>query len=176
MDNKAVAIIVMGVSGCGKTSVGTGLSKATGLPFFDGDNFHSKKNIEKMAEGIPLDDEDRKEWLESLHIFLKTHLEKGESLILACSALKESYREILKQDHQDNIVLVYLRGNYDLIHNRMKQREGHYMKATMLRSQFDALEEPQDAFVIDIQKSISGIVEEILHLLKTHNGMNNERS
>jgi gluconokinase len=160
------AIILMGVSGCGKTSVGKGLSKALGWPFYDGDDYHSQTNIEKMAQGIPLNDDDRQPWLKKLHGLIIDHLETNQSLIVACSALKATYRNILKGDREE-VDFVHLKGSFDLISTRMRKRSEHYMRADMLRSQFADLEEPEDAFTISIEKPVAQIVKEILELLNT---------
>ncbi|MBN2044238.1 MAG: gluconokinase [Anaerolineales bacterium] len=159
--SKAQAIIVMGVSGCGKSSVGRGLSRALGWPFYDGDNYHPQANLDKMARGIPLTDADRQPWLEALHNLIVENLSEGRSLILACSALKESYRRILQGGRTD-VRFVHLEGSFELIQARMQQRSGHYMKAGMLRSQFEALEPPKEAFVFSIEPPVSEIVDKIV--------------
>jgi gluconokinase len=160
----AKAIVLMGVSGCGKTSVGKSLSAAVCLPFFDGDDFHSQANVEKMAQGIPLDDDDRRPWLDVLHNLIADHLKRGESLIMACSALKQQYRDLLGKGGLD-VRFVHLKGSFDLIYGRMQQRAGHYMKKEMLQSQFDELEEPDGALEIDISLSVPEIVERIVQAL-----------
>jgi gluconokinase len=157
----ARSVILMGVSGCGKTSVGEGLSEALGWPFYDGDDFHPQANIDKMAQGIPLNDEDRQPWLVKLHQLIAEHLDTDRSLIVASSALKAKYRQTLRGDRKE-IVFVHLKGNFNLIYARMKERSGHYMKAEMLRSQFRDLEEPEDSIIISIEKSVRQIVEEIM--------------
>ncbi len=157
----ALAVILMGVSGCGKTSVGEGLSKALGWPFYDGDDYHPQANIDKMTLGIPLEDKDRKPWLENLHRLIGEHLDANQSLIVACSALKTKYRQILRGDREE-LVFVHLKGDFDLIYARMRKRSGHYMKADMLHSQFRDLEEPVDAITISIEKSIGEIVKEVI--------------
>jgi gluconokinase len=161
----ARAVILMGVSGCGKTSVGEGLSEALDWPFYDGDNFHPQANIDKMAQGFPLNDADRQPWLEKLHQLIVEHLDADQSLIVASSALKARYRHTLRGDREE-VVFVHLKGDFDLIYTRMRQRSGHYMKAEMLRSQFRDLEEPEDALTISIEKSVEQIVAEIVIYLK----------
>ena len=156
----ASVVILMGVSGCGKTSVGQGLSEALGWPFFDGDEFHPQGNIDKMALGIPLNDEDRRPWLDMLHNLIVEHISENRSLIVACSALKARYRQILKGD-LSNVLFVHLKGSFDLIHGRMKARSGHYMQADMLRSQFTDLETPKNALSISVEKPVEQIVAEI---------------
>lgn len=160
----AYAIILMGVSGCGKTSVGIALSKVLGIPFFDGDDYHPQANIDKMAQGIPLGDEDRQPWLEKLHQIIARHLESDQSVIVASSALKASYRKILR-GKCENVIFVYLKGDFDLIFSRIQHRSGHYMKATMLRSQFADLEEPEDTLTISVDKSVKKILAEIIEYL-----------
>jgi gluconokinase len=166
--HQANAIVLMGVSGCGKTSVGITLSKKLGWPFFDGDNFHPPENIAKMSQGVPLDDEDRYPWLTNLNQLIGDHLRNERSLLLACSALKQSYRDQLAKGNPGTL-FVHLKGDFDLINTRMQDRPGHYMKAEMLRSQFETLEEPDEALVIDIGQNLDSITEEIivqLHLSK----------
>jgi gluconokinase len=158
---KPRAIILMGVSGCGKTSVGKALSTALCWPFFDGDDFHPEENIAKMSQGIPLDDADRQPWLENLNQLVADHLMEESPLIVACSALKQRYREIL-QGADNDLVFVYLEGSFNLIYARIQQRESHYMKAEMLLSQFQSLEEPQNAITVNIQKDVPEIVAEII--------------
>ncbi|MFN2145165.1 MAG: gluconokinase [Anaerolineales bacterium] len=161
----AIGIIIMGVSGCGKTSVGQALSASTGWPFFDGDDFHPQANIDKMARGIPLDDTDRQPWLEALHNLIAEHLSQEQSLIVACSALKASYREILRGE-LEHVRFVHLDGSFDLIYARMQRRSGHYMKAGMLRSQFETLEPPEEALVVSIEQPVSEIIDKIVATIK----------
>lgn len=153
--------IVMGVSGCGKSSVGKSLADHLGWDFFDADDFHPPENVAKMANGIPLDDSDRAPWLASLNELISSSLKADRPGVLACSALKERYRQRLMDDNED-VQLVYLKGSYNLIWSRMETRTNHYMKPHMLQSQFDALEEPTNALDIDITISIDDIVQEIL--------------
>jgi gluconokinase len=149
--------ILMGVSGCGKTSVGQKLAERLGWDFYDADDFHPPENIAKMANGIPLSDEDRTPWLDSLRALVASCLQNDRPGVLACSALKERYRQKLL-DSNPGAQLVYLKGSYDLIWSRMASRPGHYMKPEMLKSQFDALEEPNNALTIDISLSVEQIV------------------
>lgn len=155
----------MGVSGCGKTSVGQALSSATGWPFYDGDDFHPQANIDKMAQGIPLNDDDRQPWLERMHTLIVEHLDQGKSLIVASSALKAKYRQTLRGG-REAVKFVHLSGNFELIFERMKDRSGHYMKAGMLRSQFADLEPPQQALTISIDYPVDVIVTEIIDKLE----------
>jgi carbohydrate kinase (thermoresistant glucokinase family) len=154
----------MGVSGCGKTTIGLRLSSLLGIPFYEGDDFHSEANASKMANGIPLTDVDREDWLVSLADLIQSELADGHSGILACSALKEKYRQQLKVD-PEKVVFIYLKGKYEVIHSRMMSRKGHYMGAKMLRSQFETLEEPQDVFTVEIYQPPDRIVEKIIEYL-----------
>ncbi len=155
----------MGVSGCGKTTIGQRLSQELHWPFFDGDDFHSKANRKKMASGIPLTDADRMPWLASLNRLMSNHLETHQPMILACSALKKAYREKL-QGGLSEIIWVFLKGDYDLIFNRMRSRTSHYMKPTMLQSQFDTLEVPKNALTVEIDQPVEKITAIILAKLK----------
>ncbi len=152
--------IVMGVSGSGKTSVGKALAAHLGWDFYDADDFHPQANITKMAKGIPLDDSDRAPWLASLRDLIKSCLTQNEPGVLACSALKESYREKLLEGN-DGVQIIYLKGSYDLFWSRMVSRTEHYMKPEMLRSQFDTLEEPLNAWIVDASLSVNEIVQVI---------------
>lgn len=157
---KIQIIIIMGVAGSGKTTVGALLGRALGWTFFDGDDFHSAENKAKMAQGMALTDEDRAEWLGALGELIRTRLEEKRPCVLACSALKQRYRERLAVD--ESVRFVYLRGSYDQIETRMKRRKDHYMPVQLLQSQFEALEEPREAVVIDIAHSPEEIVDIIL--------------
>lgn len=152
--------MVMGVSGSGKSTIGQLLSQKTGLPFYEGDDFHPPENLDKMSRGIPLTDEDRQSWLRSLRVIIEQH----QNAIIVCSSLKKSYRKYLQGDRCD-LYWIYLKGSYQQILERMQARQGHFMKAEMLRSQFETLEEPQNAIVIEISLLPEEIVEEILHSL-----------
>lgn len=158
-------IIVMGVSGSGKTTVGRLLAGRLGWPFYDGDDFHPVANVAKMSAGLPLTDADRAGWLSALADLLRSRIAEGGSAVLACSALKQSYRRQLSVD-SIQVRFVFLKGDYDLILERMKARPGHYMKADMLASQFAALEEPGDeAATISIVSPPAEIVEQIVNAL-----------
>jgi len=154
-------IIYMGVSGCGKTTVGKMTAEALGVPYYEGDVYHPQDNVEKMSRGIPLNDEDRDQWLQKLSDLLQEKLAKGESGVLSCSALKEKYRDRLNVDPQ-RVHFIYLKGPYELILNRMTARSAHYMPAELLQSQFDTLEEPEDIFTIDIDQSPEAILNKAL--------------
>ncbi|NGX51097.1 MAG: Thermoresistant gluconokinase [Chlamydiae bacterium] len=153
-------IVVMGVSGSGKTAVGKELGKRLRLPFYDGDTFHSEECRAKMAAGVPLSDADREPWLGSLAELLREH----PSIILACSALKATYREQLRIS--PDVLFVYLKGSYELICTRMEGRKGHFFNPTLLKSQFETLEEPEDALVVEISPPVSEIVTEICKVMK----------
>ena len=153
--------IVMGVSGTGKTSVGKSLAEHLGWDFYDADDFHPPGNIAKMAGGIPLNDSDRIPWLAALHDLISSNLKHNEPGVLACSALKERYRQQL-MDGNEGVKLVYLKGTYDLIWSRMIVRKDHFMKPEMLKTQFETLEEPTNALTIDISSSVDEIVQAIL--------------
>jgi len=148
MKSKTQIIIIMGVAGCGKSTIGFMLAHELGWGFYDADDFHSESNRMKMAQNIPLTDEDRADWLDSLRSLIGQNIQNEKSIVLACSALKKSYRDILMINEQ--VEFIYLRGTYEQIEARLLQRSGHFMSAKMLASQFDILEEPQDAVTIDI--------------------------
>jgi len=152
-------IVLMGVSGSGKTTVGRLLSKELGWKYYEADDYHSSANVEKMRRGIPLDDADRRPWLETLRDLIRDCLEREENAVLTCSALKESYREFLLID--ERVVLIYLKGSYELIRQRLAARRGHYMNPNLLDSQFDTLEEPAAATHVDISSSPDEIVKKI---------------
>ena len=155
----------MGVSGSGKTTVGQALASELGWDFYDADDFHPPENISKMENGIPLADADRVPWLAALHDLIESCLTRNRPGVLACSALKESYRQNLLEGNED-VQLIYLKGSYEQIWSRMAARKDHYMKPEMLKSQFEALEEPADALTVDVSLSVDEIVQEILHQAK----------
>ncbi len=151
----------MGVSGCGKTTVGKLLSSTTGIPFVDADAFHPDENVQKMTNGIALTDVDRAPWLQNLNEELKRKSQENGA-VLACSALKESYREILSKD-LGNLQWIYLKGDFELIQTRMQQRQQHFMNVNLLQSQFDTLEEPTYGIQLSIDHSPTNIVTQILN-------------
>jgi carbohydrate kinase (thermoresistant glucokinase family) len=158
-----VIAVLMGVCGCGKTSVGRALSERIGWPFHDADDFHPAANVAKMAAGKPLNDDDRRPWLDRLSAEMAAINARGGDAVLACSALKQSYRDQLVQ--AGDVRFVYLRGDEATIAPRLAARDGHYMPASLLASQFAALEEPRDATVVDIRASIAEQVATICHHL-----------
>lgn len=151
----------MGVSGAGKTTLGMALASRLGWDFLDADDFHPAGNVKKMASGIPLSDADRAPWLATLHQLISLKLKSGHHPVLACSALKEKYRIQLLQDTH-GIETIYLRGDYEMIWSRMAGRQGHYMKPELLQSQFAALEEPENVFVLDVSLSIEEMIDKIV--------------
>ena len=158
--------MIMGVSGSGKSTIGSLLSQRLGWQFYDGDRFHPQANIDKMSRGIALTDSDRLPWLENLHSLMADILDRQDNAIIACSALKAAYREILQKNLQSkSIFWVYLQGNYAEILARMEGRANHFMKAEMLEDQFAILEEPPADLTGDISRSPTEIVNEILDRL-----------
>lgn len=157
--------IIMGVSGTGKTTIGQGLCQQTGIPFFDADDYHPAANVSKMASGQALNDADRQPWLERLATLL-AELEQQQGAILACSALKESYRKTLASQLSHPPVWVFLAGSFELIYQRMQAR-AHFMPPELLQSQFDTLEEPHDALRVSVEHSPESIISYILQS-KTH--------
>jgi gluconokinase len=162
--NMAKIVVVMGVAGSGKTTVGTMLADATHCAFLEGDSLHSAANVEKMSHGAPLTDADRAPWLAAIHACLLDSFTRGECLVVSCSALKESYRTVLADGIP--VTWVYLKGPAALIRLRLQQRTGHYLKVAMLASQFEALEEPSDALIVDVSQPPGAIVEQILAELR----------
>ena len=152
--------VIMGVSGTGKTTIGTLLSEELGVPFFDGDDFHPECNITKMSAGQALTDEDRYDWLLALHHLLNTKKESGA--IVACSALKEVYRDILKKDLKEELRFIYLQGSYEEVKSRMELRKGHFMPLDLLKTQFQTLEEPKECIKVSIAGPPKEIVQNIL--------------
>ena len=158
-------LIVMGVAGSGKNTVGELLAQELGWSFHDADAFHPAENIEKMTNGIPLTDADRSPWLAALHSLISTSLREDRPAVLACSALKESYRQQLLAGN-DGVQIVYLKGSYELLWSRLSLRKDHYMKPQMLRSQFETLEEPANALTVDVSLPVNEIVQVILKQLQ----------
>ena len=163
-----MVIIIFGVSGAGKTTVGELLARELGWHFYEADDFHSPANVEKMRGGIPLTDEDRWLWLERLREQIKRCVATGENAVLACSALKRAYRERLRGS--DEVRFVFLHGDYALVEKQLRHRHGHFMNPELLRSQFGDLEEPgvdEDVLRIELGRPPQDVAEEIttkLHL------------
>jgi gluconokinase len=151
-----MVVVVMGVAGSGKTTVGRALAAELGWEFYDADDFHPPSNVAKMARGVPLDDEDRRPWLEALRAVVRGALGRGASAVLACSALRESYRERLLLD--ERVRLVYLKGGRDIIRRRLEERRGHFMNPSLLDSQLAALEEPAPETHFDINLAPAELV------------------
>jgi gluconokinase len=145
----STVIVLMGVSGCGKTTIGKALAAELKCPFYDGDEFHPKSNLAKMVQGIALNDQDRQPWLRSLSNLVGSLAAKGTPSVLACSLLKQAYRDIVVRPHP-RVKLVYLRGEYGLLEARLKARQGHYFKVGLLASQFEILEDPVGALVVSV--------------------------
>jgi gluconokinase len=159
-----VILIVMGVVGAGKTTVGSLLARRLGWQFADADDFHPAANVEKIRNGIPLDDSDRAPWLAALRdAILRWNVERRNA-VLACSALKRKYRDELRVD---GVRFVYLKGDYELIHGRLRDRRGHFASDSILRSQFENLEKPEDAITVEVDKTPDAIVSEIIDKLKS---------
>ncbi len=156
-------LIVTGVSGTGKTTIGQLLASHFKLPFYDADGFHPAENIEKMSNGVPLDDSDRIPWLENLAALLKKSQQEGGA-VLACSALKEAYRKMLQVD--SDLFWIHLKGEKQLIWDRMLARKNHYMKAGMLDSQFETWEEPNYGLKLDINLSPEEMIANALQYLE----------
>lgn len=161
-----MVVVLMGVTGTGKTTVGEALAKRTGWPFADADDFHSAGNRAKMHAGIPLTDQDRGPWLRSLHDQIAAWLRDAVSGILACSALKESYRaKLIEGTPPGSVRFVFLTGPETLIRQRMESRYGHYMPESLLPSQLATLEPPRDAIEISIAQTVPAMVDRILSAL-----------
>jgi gluconokinase len=158
----------MGVVGAGKTTIGMLLAQKLGWQFADADDFHPKENIEKISQGIPLSDSDRAPWLAALHEAIERWNADGRNVVLACSALKRSYRKELQVGP---VQFVYLKGDYDLLSRRLASRHAHFATESILKSQLADLQEPEDAITVRVDKSPDEIVSEIIHQLKAVKGV-----
>lgn len=157
---KKTIYYIMGVSGCGKSTVGKLLAKQLNIPFFDGDDYHLEANVQKMASGQALNDDDRKGWLETLNTLAKKHSKTGA--VIACSALKKSYRQVLQKSILEATQFVFLDGSFQEVLDRLQSRKGHFMPPALLQSQFDALEKPSGAVTVSILLSPNEIVSAIV--------------
>ncbi len=152
-------VVIMGVAGSGKTTIGSLLAQQLGWEFADADNFHSAENIERIRKGTPLTDEERAPWLRAIRDAMLQWVAEKKNAVLACSVLKQSYREQLY--HGPEAKLVYLKGDYKLIYERLIQRKGHFADSDLLASQFETLEEPSDAITVEVNQTPEEIVSEI---------------
>jgi gluconokinase len=152
-------IVLMGVTGSGKSTVGKLLAQQIGWKFFEGDDFHSPANIEKMRRGVPLNDDDRRPWLEAIRESIRKMAERSENAVIACSALKHSYRQMLRITGE--VVFVYLKANIDTVRERLRNRTGHFMNPDLIQSQFDTLEESEQALRVDASLPPGEIVRRI---------------
>jgi carbohydrate kinase (thermoresistant glucokinase family) len=157
--------VIMGVCGCGKSLIGKMLADKLGISFYEGDDFHPQSNVRKMRSGKALNDDDRKPWLEIMATQMQEWQEKG-GVVLSCSALKKKYRDILRKNNE--VRFVYLKGTPELIEQRMQSRKKHFMSLKLIRSQFDTLEEPDNAITADIDDTPERILENIIKQLEIH--------
>jgi gluconokinase len=165
-DPRGLRVVVMGVSGCGKTTVGRALAARLGLPYIEGDDLHPPHNVARMAAGVPLTDADREGWLQAV---ARELADAPGGAVVSCSALKRRYRELLRRAAPD-LRLVHLHGPRELLAARLAGRQGHYMPASLLPSQFEALEPPvadEHAISIDVSAPPETILAEVLHQLQT---------
>ncbi len=158
-----MVLVLMGVVGSGKTTVGKLLAHELGWQFADADDFHPPANIEKIHRGVRLDDQDRAPWLSALHDAIQQWNESQQNVVLACSALKQSYRNKLRAGP---VQFVYLKGSYELILSRLRSRHGHFASESILASQFADIEEPDDALTVSVDQTPEAIVTEIIEGLK----------
>jgi gluconokinase len=163
----------MGVVGAGKTTVGRLLAERLGWCFADADDFHPVANVEKIRQGIPLDDSDRAPWLSALRDAILHWNAKGQDAVLACSALKRKYRDVLRVS---GVHFVYLKGDFELIEQRLRNRSGHFASDSILKSQFEDLEKPADAITVEIDKTPEALVTEIITRLKSSSAAYSDRA
>jgi gluconokinase len=159
------AVILLGVAGSGKTAVGKGLAARFDWLFLDADDFHPAANVEKMKHGIPLNDQDRIPWLRTLHDELQRQLAQSRSVVLACSALKESYRHMLS-DNVSPLTFILLDVDQETIRERLQHRAAHFFPKELMQSQFGALEKPKDAIIIDARKSLDEVIDQAIQSIQ----------
>lgn len=164
METKPTAYVVMGVSGCGKSTVAKGLAEAKSIEMLDADDYHPQSNIDKMATGSALTDQDRAGWLEALNQVLAERLKQGESVVLACSALKQRYRDVIESG-LSAVCWIYLKGDEEILSRRLGDRKGHFMPASLLASQLNDLEEPENAIVVDIRLPLPELIRTLIEKL-----------
>ncbi len=157
-------IVIMGVSGCGKTTIGRRVANALQVPFLDGDDFHSPASILKMKKGIPLTDDDRNPWLKRVAEKMVEMSGQGGGVV-ACSALREEYRHVLLGNSSFPVLLVYLKGTRDTLYRRLRQRKNHFLPPELLNSQLNTLEEPEGALTLSIELSPDILCKKIVHHL-----------
>ncbi len=162
-----ITLIFMGVSGCGKSTIADLVAKHLGLPMIEGDDLHPPANIAKMTQGVPLNDDDRRPWLEAIAARIDVWRQAGEQGVVTCSSLRRAYRDMLRSGH-DDVRFVYLKGSYELLLARMQHRQRHFMPASLLKSQFDTLEEPgsDEAITVSIEQPVAGILANTLAQLR----------
>lgn len=168
------AFVLMGVSGCGKSAVANGVATGLNAAFLDGDYLHPRANIEKMAAGHPLNDADREPWLKAINDAIFAMQRTNELSVIVCSALKKSYRDILRRQNK-NLSFIWLKGDFELIESRLKARKGHFFKPEMLITQFDTLEAPdtaaeQDVQVLDIQPPLEDVIVGAVQIIRQVSG------
>ncbi len=156
-----MVVVLMGVSGSGKTTVGKLLAAELGWTFVEADDFHSPANIDKLRRGIPLDDDDRTPWLQAIRGRIDEACRHNENLVLACSALKHAYQDYLEQHFPAQVSYVYLQGTEQLIHDRLATRQGHFMNPSLLHSQFEILEPPDNSVIVQVTATPKEIVSQI---------------
>jgi gluconokinase len=161
-----MVIVLMGVSGSGKTTIGEQLAADLGWPFVEGDDYHPPENVAKMKGGTPLTDADRKPWLRALRRRIDAACESGENIVVACSALTDEYRDYLEKDDPACVRYVYLHGSEDLLRKRLEARKGHFMKPGMLRSQLATLEPPAGEVTVDVAPPPAEVVADIRRELR----------
>ena len=157
-------VVVMGVSGAGKTTIGRMLAARLNCSYYDADDFHPAENIEKMSRGIPLTDGDRSVWLEAIRSVIAAHLAENRRVVVSCSALKDSYRDFLGEG-DERISFLYLKVPQEVVAERLRVRTGHFFDPALLQSQYETLEEPEGAVTVDASRSIPEVVEEAVNRL-----------